>query len=128
MFTTSLDILYLVISFCVLLVTFFLCYTFYHFSRLLRNVNEIIEEFRLRLETLLETVNYIRGKVENLSSIMTLFADGASGLAKKMILKKANSWLDDKSEKFNESAKAAVEKAVQETARKMKKTTKTMKK
>ncbi len=127
MFQNSKDILYLVISFCVLWVTFFLCWTFYYFVRLLRNANQIVEEFRIRLQTLLDTVNHIRSKVEGLSNLMTLFTDGAGGLAKKIITRKAHDWLDDSSEKFNNSAKAAVAKAVEETARKMKKATKIIK-
>lgn len=128
MFTSSKDILYLVISFCVLWVTFFLCWMFYYLMRLLRNANEITEEFRVRLQTLLDTVNNIRSKVESLSNIMTLFSQGAGGLAKKIITKKATDWLDNSSQKFNNSAKEAVAKAVEETARKMKKTAKAMRK
>lgn len=128
MFTNSKDILFLVISFCVLWVTFFLCWMFYYLMRLLRNANEVVEEFRVRLQTLLDTVNNIRSKIDGLSNIVTLFTDGAGGLAKKIITKKANDWLDDGSEKFNHSAKEAVARAVEETARKMKKATKAMKK
>lgn len=127
MFENSKDILYLVISFCVLWVTFFICWMFYYLMRLLRNANEIIEEFRVRLQTLLDTVNHIRSKVESLSNIMTLFSSGAGGLAKKIMTKKANDWLDGSSQKFNSSAKAAVAKAVEETAKKIKKATKAMK-
>jgi hypothetical protein len=128
MFNNSKDILFLVISFCVLWVTFFLCWTFYHFMRLIRNVNEIVEEFRVRLQTLLEAVNYIRGKVEHMSGLITLLTDGATGLAKKFVIKKASSWLGDSAEKFNESAKEAVAKAVEETAKKMKKKAKSFRK
>lgn len=128
MFTNSKDILFLVISFCVLWVTFFLCWMFYYVMRLLRNVNQVVEEFRVRLQTLLETVNHIRSKVDSLSNIISLITDGAGGLAKKIITKKAHDWLDDSSEKFNNSAKEAVAKAVEETAKKMKKATKSIKK
>jgi len=95
--------------------------------RLLRNVNQVVEEFRVRLQTLLETVNHIRSKVDSLSNIISLITDGAGGLAKKIITKKAHDWLDDSSEKFNNSAKEAVAKAVEETAKKMKKTAKSIK-
>ncbi len=127
MFTNSKDILFLVISFCVLWVTFFLCWMFYYLMRLLRNANQVVEEFRVRLQTLLDTVNNIRAKIDGLSNIMSLFSEGAGGLAKKMITRKANDWLDDSSEKFNNSAKEAVAKAVEETARKMKKAAKSIK-
>ena len=84
----SRDILYLVISFCVLWVTFFLCWMFYYLMRLLRNANEIIEEFRVRLQALTEAINYIRGKVEHMSGLITFVVSGASGLVQKVIAKK----------------------------------------
>ena len=71
MFGSSKDILYLVISFCVLWTTVFLCWMFYYVMRLLRNTNQIVEEFRVRLQSLTEAINYVRGKVEHMSSLMT---------------------------------------------------------
>lgn len=122
MFETSKDILYLVISFCVLWVTVFLCWMFYYVTRILKNTNQIVEEFRSRLQVLTDTINYIRGKVEHISGLMTLATSGVGGVIKKTVTKKAKEWLEEGSEKFNESAKEAVEKAVEETAKKMKKT------
>jgi len=95
--------------------------------RLLRNANEIVEEFRVRLQALTEGINYIRGKVEHMSGLMTLITEGATGLVQKVIAKKTNEWMDAGSESLNKSAKDAVAKAVAETAKKMKKATKTIK-
>jgi hypothetical protein len=128
MFENSRDILYLVISFCVLWVTFFLCWMFYYLMRLLRNANEIVEEFRVRLQALTEAINYIRGKVEHMSGLITLLSEGASGLVQKVIAKKTNDWINTGSDKINKSAKEAVAKAVAETAKKMKTATRAMKK
>lgn len=122
MFETSKDILYLVISFCVLWVTVFLCWMFYYVMRILRNTNQIVEEFRTRLQTLTETINYVRGKVEHISGLLTLASGGMTGLMKKMVAKKAKEWVDNGSEKFNEAAKEAVDKAVEEAAKKMRRT------
>ncbi len=127
MITSSKDILFLIISFCVLWVTFFMCWMFYYVMRLLRNANEIVEEFRVRLQALTEAINYIRGKVEHMSGLMTLITDGASGLVQKVIAKKTSEWMDAGSENLNKSAKDAVAKAVSETAKTMKKATKAIK-
>lgn len=121
MIETSKDILYLVISFCVLWVTVFLCWMFYYVTKILKNTNQIVEEFRMRLQTLTEAINYIRGKVENISSLMTLATEGVGGFAKKFVTKKAKDWMDSSSTRVNDAAKDAVEKAVEATARKMKK-------
>lgn len=128
MFETSKDILYLVISFCVLWTTVFLCWMFYYVMRLLRNANAIVEELRVRLQALADAIQYIRGKVEHMSGLLTLVTEGASGLVKNAIKKKAHDWMDSKSEDMNGAAKAAVDKAVAATVKKMKKTTKKIKK
>ncbi|MEK7624901.1 MAG: hypothetical protein AAB467_00960 [Patescibacteria group bacterium] len=122
------DLLYLVISFCIVWITVFLCWTFYYVMRLLRNANQIVEEFRSRLQVLMETINYIRGKVEHISGLMTLASGGVSEFVKKAAIKKAKQWIDDGEEKFDDVAKDAVEKAVEATAAKMKKAAHKLKK
>lgn len=125
---SSKDILYLVISFCVLWISVFICWGFYYIVKLLRNANQIVEEFRLRLQSLTEAINYIRGKVEHMSGLMTLASSGVTGLVKKMVTKKAHQWMDDASSRFNDTAKEAVDRAVAATAKKMKKTAGKMRK
>ncbi|OGH94543.1 MAG: hypothetical protein A2538_00170 [Candidatus Magasanikbacteria bacterium RIFOXYD2_FULL_41_14] len=127
MLETSKDILYLVISFCVLWTTVFLCWMFYYVMRLLRNTNQIVEEFRVRLQALTEAINYIRGKVEHMSGLMTLLTDGAAGLAKKFVTRKAEQWGQAGADKFDEAAKDAVSKAVAATAKGMRGAVKKMK-
>lgn len=119
---SSKDILYLVISFCVLWITVFLCWMLYYVMRLLRNANRIVEEFRTRLQALTEAINYIRGKVEHISSIMTMAGEGVTGLVSKVVAKKAKEWMSDRSDNFNDVAKSAVDRAVEATAKTMRKT------
>ena len=115
------DLLYLIISFCIIWLTFFLCWMLYYFMRLLRNTNTIVEEFRVRLQGLAETIDYIRGKVENISSLMNLVSGGVSGYVKKVAEKKAKQWIDDSVDGFDKTAKEAVRAAVGSTAKKIKK-------
>ena len=122
MFETSKDILYIVIAFCVLWITVFLCWMFYYVTRILKNANEIAEEFRARLQVLTETINYLRGKVESIHGLLSMASGGMAGVVKNMVSKKANEWINKGSGKFNSAAKEAVDKAVQATAKKMKKT------
>src|SRR3989339_973376 len=121
MLETTKDILYLVISFCVLWVTVFLCWTFYYVMRILRNANQIVEEFRVRLQALTEAINYIRGKVEHISGLLTLASCGVGSLIKKVVAKKAGDWVSGGTDRFNSAAKDAVRQAVAATAKKMKK-------
>lgn len=126
MFNNSQDILYLVISFCIIWLTVFLCWTLYYLMSILRNANQVISEFRMRIQALTDAVNYVRSKVEHISGTMSLLTDGVAGFAKKMAQKKVGEWLNNKEEDFNDAAKEAVGKAVSATAKKIHKTAKKM--
>lgn len=128
MVETSKDILYLVIAFCVLWVTVFLCWMFYYVTRILKNANQIVEEFRSRLQILTEAINYVRGKVENIHSLLNLAGGEVAGMVKNMVNSKAKAWINKGSNKMNTAAKDAVAKAVQAAAKKMKKVVKKIKK
>ena len=128
MLDTSKDILFLVIAFCVLWVTVFLCWMFYYVTRILKNANAIAEEFRSRLQILTEAIHYVRGKVENIHSLLNVAGGGVAGMVKSMVNKKAKDWINRGSNKMNTAAKDAVDKAVQATAKKMKSTAKKFKK
>lgn len=118
---SSKDILYLVIAICIGWVTVFLCWMLYYVMRILRNTNEIVEEFRMRLQNLFEAVNYIRGKVEHISSVLAVATEGVGGLVKRAVVRKTKEWMEGGEVKANAAAKQAVERAVSETAKRMRK-------
>lgn len=124
----SKDILYLVISFCVLWVTVFLCWMFYYAAKILKNTSQIVEEFRMKLHALTEAVNYIRGKVEGMSDVMAAATSGVGGLVKNVVSRKAKEWMSGKEKEFDYAAKDAVDKAVAGVAKKIKRTAARMKK
>lgn len=123
MLFTSKDILYIVISFCILWVTVFLCWMFFYAIRILKNASKIAEEFRVRLQSLTESINHVKNRVEQISNLMTFAAEGATGLVKKVVSRKAEEWLDRGAESANKTAKEAVNKAVESAAKKIKKIT-----
>jgi hypothetical protein len=94
-----------------------------YLMRLLRTTNQIVDEFRTRLQTLSETINYVRGKVDHMSGLMTLATGGVTELLKKMVTKKAKQWVDSGTDEINEAAKDAVDRAVTATTRKMRSAT-----
>ncbi|MEK7173414.1 MAG: hypothetical protein AAB740_05605 [Patescibacteria group bacterium] len=128
MLETSKDILYLVIAFCVLWITVFLCWMFFYVAKILKSANQIVEEFRARLQLLTEALNFIRGKVDNIHSLLGVAGSGVAGIVKNVVTKKAKEWLNKGSNKINMAAKDAVDKAVEATAKKMKKAAKNLKK
>lgn len=121
MFETSKDVLYIVISFCILWITAFLCWVFYYLAKVLRQTSQIVDEFRVRLQVISTAIDYIRGRVENISSLLTLATNGVSGLIKKTVANKAKEWVEGGTGQFNKAAKEAVDKAVEATAKGMKK-------
>jgi len=128
MLDNSKDILYIVISFCIIWVTVFICYMFYYAARILKNVNSIVEEFRLRLQRITETINSIQEKVEGIASIIGMAKETAGGMVKNFITKKARNFMDDKMDDFGDVAKDAVDRAMEAAQKKVKKVAKKMKK
>lgn len=128
MFDSSKDILYIVISFCIIWVTIFLCWVFYYVVKILKNTNQIVDEFRLRLQALLEAINGIKEKMDIVSFGMNSILGGVSGAVKKVIKKKVKKVVSDTTDTLESSAKEAVEKAVEAASQKIKKVYKNIKK
>lgn len=124
MLETTKDILYIVISFCIIWVTVFLCWTFYYLVKLLKNASEIVEEFRVRIQSLAEAVSYVRHKVESISDLLTLAGSGVGSFVKKVAERKAKEWANKGAEEFNTVAREAVRNAVSVTEKKLKKVSK----
>jgi len=77
MFSTSLDILNLVISVCLVVLTFFLCFALYYFASSLRKINSVakkVEQGVTKGEELIETV---REKLKNSSAYFMVLAEVA---------------------------------------------------
>lgn len=128
MIESSKDILYIVISFCILWVAVFLCWMFYYAGKILKNTNQIIEEFRVRLQSLADAIGFIQEKVEMISFAMNSVFKGVGTAVKDAAIKKAKSWAEKKSENYGSTAKEAVDKAVSATADKIQKMAKKIEK
>lgn len=103
--TSSQDILYIVLSICVLWFTVFLCWLLYQAGRVLRNANKVIETLMHKLELISEAVDFIRRKVDGLSSSMGVVSSIASGLMEKYVLGKLSKKFDDKVEETERSSR-----------------------
>lgn len=101
-----------------------MCWTFFYFIRILRNALRIVEEFRSRIQVLTDVVESVRHKVELMSEVLSMVTSGVSGYVKKTAERKTREWIDKGSESLNECAKEAVEKAVDATAKRIRKITK----
>jgi len=81
------DIFYIVLSFCVFWLTFFICWGLYYFVQTLRQTNEMLTNFRNRLV--------------NITTIM----DSLKGKAVGFVVKKAMSFMSERKQKIKNKKK-----------------------
>lgn len=60
----SKDILYIILSFCVLWFTFFLCWFLYQLAKVFHNVNEVIREVKVQVEKVELALHGIKSKFD----------------------------------------------------------------
>lgn len=96
MFETSRDLLYVVLSLSIVWFTVFLCWLMYQAGRTLRNANRIIEVLLEKLELISDAVEFIRKKVDHMSSHLGSVSGIASGLFEKFVVGKLSQKLDEK--------------------------------
>jgi hypothetical protein len=72
----SKDILYMVLAFCALWFTAFLCFALYHVARFMKRMQELSNDARQKFDELMVSVNSIRMKIEGHVSAITSIGDG----------------------------------------------------
>jgi len=97
MFETSKDLLYVVLSLSIIWFTVFLCWLLYQAMRAVRNVNNIIENLTQKLELITDAVEFMRKKVDSMSSHMGMIGGVASGLVEKFVVGKIGDKLEERS-------------------------------
>lgn len=72
----SKDILYMVLAFCALWFTAFLCFALYHVARFMKRMQELSNDARQKIDELMQSVNSIRMRIEGHVSAITSIGDG----------------------------------------------------
>lgn len=85
---SSLDILYLVLSFCALLFTIAVFWFFWQLATILKNVNDTFSDARDMMRKMEEALNGIREKFDRASSLVGLGANTAAKAVEYVIEKK----------------------------------------
>jgi len=88
MLETSKDLLYIVIAFCVLWLTVFMCWTIYYVAMLLKQAYDLTRGFRNKLERLDDLMDLAKRRLENSGSHLALMAEGVGQLVKYLVNKK----------------------------------------
>lgn len=72
----SQDILFMVLAFCALWFTAFLCFALYQIAKLMKRIQELSAHIRGKVDALADSINVIRMKIEGHVSAITNVADG----------------------------------------------------
>jgi len=73
---SPLDILYIVLAFCVLWFTAALFWLLWQIAMIFRNINTAVSELREKLIKIEEAITFIRGKFDHASSMLTMLVSG----------------------------------------------------
>jgi uncharacterized protein YoxC len=111
-FENSQDLLYIVLSLCVLWFTVFLCWLLYQAARVLKNANNIIENLTQKLELIADAVEFMREKMDKVSGQMGVVSKIATGLVDKFVLGKLASKFEEKIGKVSRKKKVVRNKRV----------------
>ena len=96
MLETSQDLLYVILSLCILWFTVFLCWLLYQAARVLRNANKIVENLMQKLELITDAVSFIKNKVDGLSNSMGTVTGMVAGLMEKFVVNKLSEKLEQR--------------------------------
>lgn len=88
MFNTSQDILYLVLAFCILWVTVFICWLLYYVVSILRRVETFMGEVEEKMHKMDAAMRGIKDRLEHSVSHLGIIGDAAKHLSKYFIEKK----------------------------------------
>jgi len=75
MLETTKDILWLVVSFCILLFTVFICWAIYYVATILREFQKMIMDVRKKIELIEGLIKAAKDKLEHTSSYVKLMME-----------------------------------------------------
>lgn len=96
MFSTSLDVLNLILALCIFILTFFLCWAIYYFIESVQRINRITKKIELGVSKAEEVVNIAKDKLKNSSAYLMILGE---------IAKKAMDFVQERNENKKESKK-----------------------
>lgn len=75
-YMNSQDILYMVLAFCALWFTAFLCFALYQVARFMKRMQELSSDAREKIDELMQSLTSIRMKIEGHVNAITSIGDG----------------------------------------------------
>ncbi len=93
------DILLIVLAFCALWFTAFVCWLIYQVALILKNVNDTVSDLREKIGKMEEALTGIKNRFEKATSGMNIFVEGAKKVVEFAVEKKKEK---QASKKFDE--------------------------
>jgi len=84
MLETSKDVLNIVLAISVLGISFFIAWSLFYLTMILRNLFKAVKEFKERLDKVDEAVTAFKNKIESSSSYLLLLGEGVKKLVEVM--------------------------------------------
>jgi len=84
MLETSKDVLYIVLSFCLLWLTAFLCWALYYLTQLLKQSNELVTETREKLDEFFAYLDELKERLSSGLKVAGLIVDALKSVAKHL--------------------------------------------
>lgn len=86
MISSGQDLLYIVLSLCILWFTVFLCWLLYQAARVLRNANRMVEHALQKLELIADAMKFVRERVEKITGSMGTITNLVASLVEKLVV------------------------------------------
>lgn len=105
MLESSQDLLYIVLALAILWITVFLCWLLYQAARVLKNANRIVESLMNKLEIITDAVEFMKHKVDNLTSGVGTLQRLLGGAIERFIMSKVSKKMNDDEPKVKRKTK-----------------------
>ncbi len=93
------DLLYLVLSICIVWATVFLCWLLFQAAKVLKNTNKIMDSIIEKLEYISDAVNFMQEKMDHVSKHMSSMTGLLGGVVEKFVVSKIASKLSSNLDK-----------------------------
>ena len=80
MFNTSKDLLYLVIAFCILWLTVFMCWLLYYFISIIGSVRRLVKSAEDKVNKIGEVIELLKDRINHSAAHLALIVEGVSKL------------------------------------------------
>lgn len=95
MLHTSQDLFFIIVTICILFFTMFACWAIYYFVRILKDIHELVHDFKTKIDEIHASIFAIKEKLENSLSSVGMVTKAVKGIMSMVERKKAKKEYED---------------------------------